>query len=344
MAYPEVFLPPWVKPVSPYEPQLIDEQTVPFTPKFGRGATQRQAWGDPLWGWKLRFEAMRGDERAAMNRAVGEARGKAANVRFTPGLPQRGSFPSQELLPFGLFDSLTTSGWTTSDGTIGVSISERVTRVTRISSGSSAVGLSTGVSVSSGAAYVARAFIGRGATLVPAFNGGTLRLGGSTFNNEYGETAQIGYSAMHMLTAVSSGPTLFPSLLHYGSSTGNGSGNFFELPWLSITRCALVSSYVANEPGLLTVYKLPSSASGLLLSGDFFEINGELKRATAPLNSDSSGVGYLKFRPGMSVMPANNAPVIIGNPYGRFMAASDPRMVERFGTYADYELDLIEVY
>lgn len=40
-----------------------------------------------------------------------------------------------------------------------------------------------------------------------------------------------------------------------------------------------------------------ASVSGLLLAGDYFEVNGELKKVTADANSDASGNATLEFSP-----------------------------------------------
>ena len=68
---------------------------------------------------------------------------------------------------------------------------------------------------------------------------------------------------------------------------------------------------------------LPASTSGLLLAGDWIEFitptYSELKRVTAPLNSDAAGLGYLQVEPILRASPVDNAAVIIRKPMGRFM-------------------------
>jgi hypothetical protein len=81
-----------------------------------------------------------------------------------------------------------------------------------------------------------------------------------------------------------------------------------------------------------------------LRSGDWFEINGELKQCTTSLDSDAAGLGYLQFTPGIATSPADNDPVIINCPMGRFMLGADPDITENFGAYTDVSLDLVEVY
>jgi len=72
---------------------------------------------------------------------------------------------------------------------------------------------------------------------------------------------------------------------------------------------------------------LPSSTDGLLLPADEFEIitskGSELKIVTAALNSDAAGLGYLQFEPPLRGTVADNAPVIVHEPMGRFIFTGD---------------------
>lgn len=89
----------------------------------------------------------------------------------------------------------------------------------------------------------------------------------------------------------------------------------------------------------------PVSTDGLLLTGDWFEINGELKQLTAPVNSDAAGLAHLQFRPGLAGSPADNDPIIVLEPFGRFIYPQGTRELSNlFGVYADCEMDLEEIY
>lgn len=89
---------------------------------------------------------------------------------------------------------------------------------------------------------------------------------------------------------------------------------------------------------------LPASQSGLLVAGDWVEIDGQLKRLTAPLNSDASGLGYLQVRPKIYRAVADNAPVIVTKPMGRFVLTDKVSHQAMFGLYADFDLTFDEVY
>jgi len=89
---------------------------------------------------------------------------------------------------------------------------------------------------------------------------------------------------------------------------------------------------------------LTASSNGLLLPGDYFEINGELKQVTSSLNSDAAGCGVLNFRPSLHTPPTNNDPVVFNKPLGTFVLGGDSTWDSTFGSYLDCELTLDEVY
>jgi len=88
---------------------------------------------------------------------------------------------------------------------------------------------------------------------------------------------------------------------------------------------------------------LPYSQNGLLIAGDMFEINGELKRATQDLNSDGCGIGFAQFEPALrSASITDGAPVVFGAPMGRFMMSSTPSVETRPGGFSDFDIELVE--
>lgn len=93
----------------------------------------------------------------------------------------------------------------------------------------------------------------------------------------------------------------------------------------------------------LNLKGLPATINGLLLAGDWVEINKELKRLTAPLNSDATGLGYLQFSPPLRNPPADNDPVIVNKPLGRFIfSASENGWESNPGIFSNSSLDLVE--
>lgn len=105
------------------------------------------------------------------------------------------------------------------------------------------------------------------------------------------------------------------------------------------------STGVAPTGGAINVKGLTASTNGLLEIGDWFEVAGQLKQATARLNSDAAGLGYLQFRPALGDSPADNDPVMVNQPFGRFLYAGTQKELQNlFGLYGDVEMDLEEIY
>lgn len=99
----------------------------------------------------------------------------------------------------------------------------------------------------------------------------------------------------------------------------------------------------AQSGAALYVKGLPASTNGLLLPDDIFEINGEIKTCTSALNSDAAGLGYLQFEPPVVRSPADNDPIIITDPMGKFLASSI-KIDNEFGLQAKVSYDLEHIY
>lgn len=109
---------------------------------------------------------------------------------------------------------------------------------------------------------------------------------------------------------------------------------------------ATTTDVVSNSAtgSTIAVTGLPASTAGLVLPGDFFEINGELKECTAPLNSAADGTGWLSFRPQMGRPASHMDAVIFHEPMGRFILSEGGGFESRFGSYQDSAITLDEVY
>lgn len=62
----------------------------------------------------------------------------------------------------------------------------------------------------------------------------------------------------------------------------------------------------------------PINTTNIMRDGDYFTVNGELKRMTADVNSNASGVATLQFEPPTRVSPPDNAALNITNPKASF--------------------------
>lgn len=530
MAAPQVLIPPDIKPVSPMDIGLVDDASVAFEPRFGRGNTQRQLWAAPRWGAKARFEKLSAEDRARLKAAIARAQGRYSTILFSPGIPLRGSFPDDELLTNNDFSGGTT-GWGFSAGS--VSVADRVLRSTATANAPSgaAPGVSSAATVTQYAPYAVRGFHMAGGTYgissvdarlgtgaysanvfysspvdasagkmvlvagVPLVTSVYAAFGNFNVTNLARQYYDIAWTSLARCILVDNGPNALlqsqdittswtnsnstdsanadtapdgtstadrliedatAGVAHYASqsvtvtsgmvdfsysfcakagtrnygyiqmtetaggtaaysyfdltdgtwdtgSTGanwsnlrkhvvdlgdgwyrftitarktnaatgiacfigmasaantgtyNGDGASYISVWgASLAQSSLPVRYVATTTTATTgtsqtgsalyVKGLPASTSGLLLPGDYIEINGALKRVTASLDSDAAGRGYLQFNPRLVASPSDNDPIIVNTPMGRFMLAGDPRETEHYGVYTDVELDLVEVY
>ncbi|MEE8502605.1 MAG: hypothetical protein V3S23_07815 [Kiloniellales bacterium] len=76
--------------------------------------------------------------------------------------------------------------------------------------------------------------------------------------------------------------------------------------------------------------------TGLLLPGDYFEVNGELKMVTAQADSDSAGEALIAFTPSLRTSPADNAALTLDNPKATMMLVDD--------TQAFWDADRASIY
>jgi hypothetical protein len=197
------------------------------------------------------------------------------------------------------------------------------------------------------------------------FNLSTGALGtvsnGTNWTNARAYISSMGngwYFCVLVARKTSAGTTVTPRIyLASGNNTINYTGTSSELyAWRATLAQSSVPTRLVQTTSSFTggtdqtgagMYTKgwPVSTSGLLLSGDWFEINGELKQLTAPVNSDGLGLAYLQFRPGLAASPADGDPVIVYQPFGRFIYPGGTRELENlFGIYGDCEMNLEEVY
>lgn len=110
----------------------------------------------------------------------------------------------------------------------------------------------------------------------------------------------------------------------------------------SLTAAAEVTGSAQSGTGLY-VKGLPASSSGLLLPGDQVQIGNDLLFVSESLDSDSAGLGFLKLHRPLRGTVADNAPVIVAEPHGKFMLA-DPEngWTNNAPAFADSTLNFVE--
>lgn len=121
---------------------------------------------------------------------------------------------------------------------------------------------------------------------------------------------------------------LHVSLINNTAATGDFS--YFDN--LLIERCALTQG--ATSPGdLLRIDGLDVSQSELLKKSDMIEVNGQLLKLLHGLTTDSGGLAIVRVSPSIRVAIADNTPVILGTPMGRFVMRDDPSSWDTVGYF-----------
>lgn len=130
-----------------------------------------------------------------------------------------------------------------------------------------------------------------------------------------------------------------------GGSLSSVANNGAGLPFIpAATTTAATTTGTAPAGTSMRVKGLTASTNGLLLPGDFFEINGELKQVTSSVNSDAAGCALINFRPALHVPATNNDIVNFNKPLGTFQLTDGASWDATFGAYLDSDLTLDEVF
>ncbi len=119
------------------------------------------------------------------------------------------------------------------------------------------------------------------------------------------------------------------------------------VPVRLVATTSAATTGTSQTGGALHLKGLPASTSGLLLASDWAEViaptYSELKRVTAPLNSDAAGLGYLQFEPTLRNSPADGAAVIIQKPMAMMMLDSNTvRWADDDEGFCDLEFTAVE--
>ena len=110
-----------------------------------------------------------------------------------------------------------------------------------------------------------------------------------------------------------------------------------------VTTTTAASTSESQVGNALHLKGLPASTADLLLPGDRVQIGTQLNIVTAPLDSDASGLGYLEFAFRLRASPADNAPVIIHQPFGRFIqTGNETGWDQQPGGVSNYEMQIEE--
>lgn len=204
-------------------------------------------------------------ERRTLISLFSRLRGRQNRIHITnPARRLAGSFPATELLPNNTFENGTT-GWTAANGVLAVA--DRKLRLTT-SSGAYAE-FYRPVALTQYAPHVLRSVILDGAqtevlSIGPAINSGGVQV------SDY--QAARGLRTAVLVASSASAANQFPAVI--STATGHTAGAYIEVPWCSLSRCALVD----NGPNLL-------------LQSDDFTTTWANTRTTDAANSTTSPDG-----------------------------------------------------
>ncbi len=285
----------------------------------------------------LNFQALSGSDRSRVVSILSSLRGRSNRIWIEDdSYIKQGSLASTELLSNVTFS--TTSGWTSSNAELVLSADSGRLRLTRTGVTADRVTYASGTTVNT-VQYLFRAGViaGRGNVRMRLTLGTTA--GGGELVTGFTETT----GGLKHVTAAATGTTTYAGIGDFIS--GRAADNFQIIDSPSFARCALVNG--SSQTGsALWIDALPTSTTGLLKAGDMVAVyttTWELKRLSADLNSNSSGQGHLMFEPPLRSSPADNAPISIYRPMGRFLLAEEEiGWSSRPGVLSDFSLSFVE--
>jgi hypothetical protein len=245
---------------------------------------------------------------------------------------RRGSFATPELLANNTFASGTTS-WVATGTPPVLTAQDQVLRVLRAGTTANQAAGQTGISTVVGFPYALRGIFSPASDQSTVYQSLLANAGATITTNSV--TNGLSYSWTGATVAATSDGKF------QTTQTGT-TGAYFELEWTSLARCALVNG--ASQTGAsINIDGLPVSTNGLLMQGDQVQIGNSLRTLVANLNSSASGAGYLQLSEPPTTTPADNSPVIIQQPLGRFVLALAQMGVELSpGVFGRSSLEFVE--
>lgn len=182
---------------------------------------------------------------------------------------------------------------------------------------------------------------------------------GTNWSNVRGFAASLGNDWYHCTLVARktnaatslSGLILIAESNNDGVFDGNGSGNIYawratlaqsSVPTRLVqTTTAAQAATAQTGPGYYTK-GWPASTNGLLLMDDWVQIGNQLNKVVAPVNSDAAGKAYLQLAYPQRTAPSDNDPVIIHQPFSRFIAMSNEGGYDFRPKFADHQFELVE--
>jgi hypothetical protein len=330
----DYMLPPDLVP-SEIEWRIIDNVATYQSPLSGSVRTYARPGN--RWGARLTFRSKSGADRRRLMALAMILRGRANRLWLTDAssLPG-GVLAAPELVENGAAVTATT-GWSSSNAELALSSdTHQGLRLTRTGVTGDRYAYRAGLTTVTSAPYAVRYLLaaGKGALRLSACAGTSQ--GATGLLNGTARTA----GGRYVDTFTASGTTTHLSFHDFTS--GRLAGGFQFLTWASASRCALVAG--GSQTGsALTIDGLPASTLQIARAGDLIEVGGELKRLTADINTDSAGAAFAQFEPQLRNAPADNAPVVLEAPQGKFLLDEESfGWASRPGVLSDISFSVVE--
>lgn len=127
----------------------------------------------------------------------------------------------------------------------------------------------------------------------------------------------------------------------------NASAALSSVPVRLTATTSVASAGAAQTGERLYIKGGPASTAKALQIADMAELvlptYSHLVRLTASLDFDAAGLGFLIFKPGLPTSPSDSAPVIVQQPMGKFMLASNETEYEtQPGRFSDFTFDFVQ--
>lgn len=226
----EVLIPPYLQPQSESS-TLVDDTTAVFRPQQASGLPQRNLMVEPRIRVKQSFKNLSGSDRGVLLSSLRRALGRFGTIRAVVGYSRRGVFPSTELFTNSTFNG--TTGWTPGSAS-ALTVNDRTLRLTY--TGGSNPSVSQAVSFVTNAPYVLRVYYNDGRGSLRATMASIVRL----VSNVEGTLSSS--NGLNIVASVVDGTTGTQYLAYTSSTPPNLAGDYTDIHYASLTRCALVDN------------------------------------------------------------------------------------------------------
>jgi hypothetical protein len=303
---------PAIRGVSAMEFEIERNVAMPKSPT--NRAFQRQVRDGDRWVGTLNFQKFDGDDAGVLEAFLTQMTSGDNHLFLSP--PQnsvRGNWNPQELVTNGDFKNNTT-GWTTA----GAALSVNARRLKIKNTTAAQYNAYQDVAAEANKPHVLIADGYRGAS-----TNGIIEVHRTAGGFEYGTGNNTVPSRLVLLGT----PTVAAMrLVLWAGSAVNGEDTLYG--GVSFCRCLQVAG--ASQTGnRLNVDGGPTSVNAALKAGEFVTVlvtpdstlRYQLVKLTEDFDTDSNGAGAIAFEPALRAAPADNAAVIVRNPFGMFTLA-----------------------